>query len=190
MDTPGYDPVSATGQVAGGANLICFTTGPRLGLRLQADAVAQAGDQHRAVGAAAGRHGPQLRRASSTATRSIAEMGEQLFQLMLDTASGQRSAQRTARLRPERIRALAARRGDVTRARPSRDATGAERRRSRSAPSRPSLEFDPGRRVVAGVLAAAHVAVDAGAPQPRLHAGLSSRWSMRRPASRAQRLRK
>jgi len=27
MDTPGYDPVSATGQVAGGANLIVFTTG-------------------------------------------------------------------------------------------------------------------------------------------------------------------
>ena len=27
MDTPGYDPVSATGQVAGGANVLCFTTG-------------------------------------------------------------------------------------------------------------------------------------------------------------------
>ena len=27
MDTPGYDPVSATGQVAGGANILCFTTG-------------------------------------------------------------------------------------------------------------------------------------------------------------------
>jgi len=27
MDTPGYDPVAATGQVAGGANLIAFTTG-------------------------------------------------------------------------------------------------------------------------------------------------------------------
>lgn len=27
MDTPGYDPVSVTGQVAGGANLICFSTG-------------------------------------------------------------------------------------------------------------------------------------------------------------------
>ena len=27
MDTPGYDPVAATGQVAGGANVICFTTG-------------------------------------------------------------------------------------------------------------------------------------------------------------------
>jgi altronate hydrolase len=27
MDTPGYDPVSATGQVAGGCNILCFTTG-------------------------------------------------------------------------------------------------------------------------------------------------------------------
>ncbi|GGH07619.1 galactarate dehydratase [Alsobacter metallidurans] len=27
MDTPGYDPVAATGQVAGGSNVLCFTTG-------------------------------------------------------------------------------------------------------------------------------------------------------------------
>ena len=27
MDSPGYDPASATGQVASGANIICFTTG-------------------------------------------------------------------------------------------------------------------------------------------------------------------
>jgi altronate hydrolase len=27
MDSPGYDPASATGQIAGGANLIMFTTG-------------------------------------------------------------------------------------------------------------------------------------------------------------------
>ncbi len=27
MDTPGYDPASATGQIAGGANMVCFTTG-------------------------------------------------------------------------------------------------------------------------------------------------------------------
>jgi altronate hydrolase len=27
MDTPGYDPVSITGQVAGGANIVAFTTG-------------------------------------------------------------------------------------------------------------------------------------------------------------------
>lgn len=27
MDTPGYDPIAVTGQIAGGANLLCFTTG-------------------------------------------------------------------------------------------------------------------------------------------------------------------
>lgn len=27
MDTPGYDPVAVTGQVAGGCNIVCFTTG-------------------------------------------------------------------------------------------------------------------------------------------------------------------
>lgn len=27
MDTPGYDPVSITGMVAGGCNIVCFTTG-------------------------------------------------------------------------------------------------------------------------------------------------------------------
>jgi altronate hydrolase len=27
MDSPGYDPVSVTGQMASGANVICFTTG-------------------------------------------------------------------------------------------------------------------------------------------------------------------
>ncbi|MBM4075642.1 MAG: altronate dehydratase, partial [Planctomycetes bacterium] len=27
MDTPGYDPASVTGLIAGGANVVCFTTG-------------------------------------------------------------------------------------------------------------------------------------------------------------------
>jgi galactarate dehydratase len=27
MDTPGYDPVAVTGQIAGGCNMLCFTTG-------------------------------------------------------------------------------------------------------------------------------------------------------------------
>lgn len=27
MDTPGYDPIACTGQIAGGANMMCFTTG-------------------------------------------------------------------------------------------------------------------------------------------------------------------
>ena len=32
MDTPGYDPVAATGQVAGGCNVLVLHHGPRLGL--------------------------------------------------------------------------------------------------------------------------------------------------------------
>ena len=46
MDTPGYDPVSMTGIVAGGANVLVFTTGRGSRVRLQAGAVDQGGDQH------------------------------------------------------------------------------------------------------------------------------------------------
>jgi altronate hydrolase len=87
MDTPGYDPVSATGQVAGGANLICFTTG-----------------RGSAYGCAPA---PSLKLSTNTAlwqrqqddidlncggivdgTESIDEAGQRLFALMLDVASG------------------------------------------------------------------------------------------------------
>lgn len=90
MDTPGYDPVSATGQVAGGANLICFTTG-----------------RGSAYGCAPA---PSLKLSTNTAlwkkqeddidlncgevidgTASIDELGERIFQLMLETASGRRT---------------------------------------------------------------------------------------------------
>ena len=90
MDTPGYDPISATGQVAGGANLICFTTG-----------------RGSAYGCAPT---PSLKLATTTALwqrqsddmdfncgevidagASIDELGERFFRLMLDTASGRRS---------------------------------------------------------------------------------------------------
>lgn len=90
MDTPGYDPVSATGQVAGGANLICFTTG-----------------RGSAYGCAPT---PSLKLATNTALWqrqeedmdlncgeiidagvSIDEMGERIFRLMLDAASGRKT---------------------------------------------------------------------------------------------------
>ncbi len=90
MDTPGYDPISATGQVAGGANLICFTTG-----------------RGSAYGCAPA---PSLKLATTTALwqrqsddmdfncgevldagATIDELGERFFRLMLDTASGRRS---------------------------------------------------------------------------------------------------
>lgn len=88
MDTPGYDPVSATGQVAGGANLICFTTG-----------------RGSAYGCAPS---PSLKLATNTAlwrrqeedmdincgeiidgTCDVAAMGERIFRLVLATASGE-----------------------------------------------------------------------------------------------------
>jgi altronate hydrolase len=90
MDTPGYDPVSATGQVAGGANMIVFTTG-----------------RGSAYGCAPA---PSLKLSTNTALwvrqeedidlncgeivdggATVAGLGERLFQLMLDTASGTKS---------------------------------------------------------------------------------------------------
>jgi altronate hydrolase len=90
MDTPGYDPVSATGQVAGGANMIVFTTG-----------------RGSAYGCAPA---PSLKLSTNTALwvrqeedidlncgeivdggATVAGLGERLFRLMLDTASGAKS---------------------------------------------------------------------------------------------------
>ena len=61
MDSPGYDPASATGQVASGGNVIVLHHRPRLLLRLQARALDQARHQHRHVPSDGGGHGPQLR---------------------------------------------------------------------------------------------------------------------------------
>ena len=62
MDTPGYDPVSATGQVAGGANMIVLHDGPRLCVWMRARAIVKAVDEHRAVDPAGGGHRLELRR--------------------------------------------------------------------------------------------------------------------------------
>ena len=90
MDTPGYDVVSITGMIAGGANLVCFTTGR---------------------GSVCGfKPVPTLKLASNSemyermredmdvncgliieGKASIEEMGETIFQLILDTASGKKS---------------------------------------------------------------------------------------------------
>lgn len=90
MDTPGYDPVSATGQVAGGANIICFTTGR---------------------GSVYGcKPSPSLKLTTNTklyqsmlddmdincgeildGTASVQEVGDRIFKLILETASGKKS---------------------------------------------------------------------------------------------------
>ena len=90
MDTPGFDPVSATGQIAGGANIVCFTTGR---------------------GSAFGsKPAPSIKLATNTpmysrleedmdincgqildGTASMDQMGEQIFRLILRTASGEKT---------------------------------------------------------------------------------------------------
>lgn len=89
MDTPGYDPVSVTGMVAGGANLICFTTGrgsvfgsrpvPTVKLSTNAElARRMAGDIDLDC--------------SPVATGEVAlpQLGRQLYELLLEVASGRR----------------------------------------------------------------------------------------------------
>jgi altronate hydrolase len=90
MDTPGFDPVSATGQIAGGANMIMFTTGR--GSMFGAKPV------------------PSIKLATNTAmytrltedmdfncgeildgTKTMPEIAEGIFQLMLKVASGERT---------------------------------------------------------------------------------------------------
>ncbi len=90
MDTPGYDAVSVTGMVAGGANLICFTTGR---------------------GSVSGfKPAPTLKLASNSEMYrrmtddmdvncglivdgeiTVQDMGEAIFRLILETASGKQT---------------------------------------------------------------------------------------------------
>ncbi|MBL7175841.1 MAG: altronate dehydratase [Desulfobacteraceae bacterium] len=90
MDTPGYDPVSVTGMVAGGANIVCFTTGR---------------------GSVFGcKPAPVIKLATNTTLydnmlddmdlncgsiidgrTTIDEMGEEIFRMILDIASGQKT---------------------------------------------------------------------------------------------------
>jgi altronate hydrolase len=90
MDTPGYDPVSATGQVAGGANLICFTTG-----RGSAYGCAPAPSVKLATNNALWQRqqadmdincGP-----IAEGELSVDAMGEQIFQSILRIASGEKT---------------------------------------------------------------------------------------------------
>ena len=87
MDTPGYDPVSATGQVAGGANLICFTTGrgsaygcaPSPSLKLSTNSALWRKQQDDIDIDCGG---------IVDGGDTVDGVGERIFQLMLDTASG------------------------------------------------------------------------------------------------------
>src|SRR5262249_41852301 len=90
MDSPGYDPVSVAGQVAGGANLICFTTGrgscfgckpvPSLKLATNTDLYRRMKDDLdiNCGGIADG-------------TASLDAVGDEIFAAMVATASGRKT---------------------------------------------------------------------------------------------------
>lgn len=90
MDTPGYDPVSVTGHVAGGANVVCFTTGrgsvfgckPTPSLKLATNSrLFQHMEEDMDVNCGTIVDG----------TESVPQVGERIFKLILETASGTRS---------------------------------------------------------------------------------------------------
>lgn len=87
MDTPGYDPVAVTGQVAGGANLIAFTTG-----RGSVSGFKPAPSLKLATNSEMYRHMSEDMDLDCgtivSGEETIEELGRRIFQAMLDTASG------------------------------------------------------------------------------------------------------
>jgi altronate hydrolase len=90
MDTPGFDPVSATGQIAGGANLIAFTTGrgscfgakPAPSIKLATNSPMfhlMAEDMDINCGEI------------MDGTATMEEMGQRIFDLFLEVASGKQT---------------------------------------------------------------------------------------------------
>jgi altronate hydrolase len=89
MDTPGYDPVGATGQVAGGCNVMCFTTGrgsafgckptPSIKLATNSDVYARMTDDM------------DINCGDIIDGVDVAAKGEEIFKKVLSVASGERT---------------------------------------------------------------------------------------------------
>jgi len=91
MDTPGYDPVSVTGIVAGGATVVCFTTGrgsvfgakptPSLKLATNTEMFEKMADD---MDLNCGR--------IVDGTATLARVGDEIFDLIVRVASGEQTA--------------------------------------------------------------------------------------------------
>jgi altronate hydrolase len=90
MDSPGFDPCSVTGQVASGANLVCFTTGrgscfgfkPVPSIKLATNtAMYERMSEDMDVNCGAILDGDV----------TVEQMGERVFELMLEVASGRKT---------------------------------------------------------------------------------------------------
>lgn len=90
MDSPGFDPVSVTGQIASGCNIVCFTTGrgsafgskpsPTIKLGSNSDLKQRMPDD---IDVDCG--------AILLGTKSVAEMGDEIYNKIIDVASGTHS---------------------------------------------------------------------------------------------------
>ncbi len=89
MDTPGYDPVSVTGQVAGGCNLVAFTTGrgSAFGFR-PAPSIKIATNSELYV-----RQEPDMDIDAGIVLAGVGldQLGEQIFEAILAVASGKKT---------------------------------------------------------------------------------------------------
>ena len=112
MDSPGYDPGSATGQVASGRQRRLLHDRPRLVLRLQAGALDQARHQQRDVPPHGGRHGRQLRPDPGWRGQHRAD-GPADLRSRPGSRLRQAHQERGAGLRQPRVHPLADRRRDV-----------------------------------------------------------------------------
>jgi altronate hydrolase len=91
MDSPGYDPCSITGEIASGANIVCFTTGrgsvfgakPVPSLKLATNS-AMAARMHEDMDYDCGR--------ILSGDKTLAEAGAEIFELIVQTAGGHKSA--------------------------------------------------------------------------------------------------
>jgi altronate hydrolase len=94
MDTPGYDPVSVTGHVAGGANVVCFTTG-----RGSVYGCKPAPSLKLATNSRLYRHMEEDMDVNCgtvvDGTETVEQAGARIFRLVLETASGKKSKSET-----------------------------------------------------------------------------------------------
>jgi altronate hydrolase len=89
MDTPGYDPVSVTGQVAGGCNIVVFTTGrgscfgfkPAPSIKIASNSALYAAQEP----------DMDLNAGRILEGASVEEVGRELFEEILAVASGKRT---------------------------------------------------------------------------------------------------
>jgi altronate hydrolase len=102
MDTPGYDPVSATGMVAGGANIIAFTTGRGSVFGSRPAPTVKLATNSALAGSMTGDIDVDCSGIVES-DRPLAEVGDEIYRTLVEVASGRRSQSEALGLGGEEI---------------------------------------------------------------------------------------